>query len=108
MSNNKKVFFLHLRPILKGWDQLSARVGCLTPAKGGRTVAYTYDDNGVEFAIAKVNPNDVYDKSIGRKVSSERLLKAEDHPEVGYWPGSVDQFRRAITAGLSTSDRLDP
>lgn len=96
-DNNKKVFFLHLRPTIEGTNILDARVGPFTPAKGGRTVAYTYDDNGVKFAIAKVNPSDVYDKSIGRKVAGDRLATGD----VGYWPGSVDQFRRAVTYGLS-------
>ena len=96
-DNNKKVFFLHLRPIVKGWNKLTAHVSGLTPAKGGRTVAYYYDDNGVHFAVAKVNPNDVYDKAIGRKVAVDRLFTEQ----AGYWPGSVEQFRRAIISGLS-------
>lgn len=101
MSDNKKIFFIHLRPNHEGSPLLNSRAHTCTPPKGGRTVAYTYDDNGVEFAVAKVNPNDVYDKSIGRKVSSERLLGEGDARNVGYWPGSVNQFRRAVTLGLA-------
>lgn len=96
-DNNKKVFFIHLRPVVDGCTTLSAQVLCTTPAKGGRTVAYTYDDKGVKFAVAKVNPGDVYNKAIGRKVAGDRL--ATD--QAGYWPGSVEQFRRAITFGLT-------
>ncbi len=97
MSDNKKIFFLHLRPAYSGAAILDSRVSSLTPAKGGRTVAYTYDEKGVKFAVAKVNPSDVYDKSIGRKVATDRLSTEQ----AGYWPGDVESFRRAVTFGLT-------
>ncbi|MEG3035816.1 MAG: hypothetical protein RR877_10070 [Aurantimicrobium sp.] len=101
MSDNKKpkIFFIHLRPNHEGSPLLNSRSHGRTPPKGGRTVAFTYDDKGVQFAVAKVNPNDVYDKSIGRKVSSERLLAGVEGT-VGCWPGSVNQFRRAVVIAL--------
>lgn len=95
-KSNKKVFFLHLRADVDGRSPWHLKANRFTAAKGGRTVAYSYDDKGVSFAVAKVNPTDVYNKSIGRKVSSERLAGENK----GYWPGSVDQFRRAIWSGL--------
>lgn len=103
MSDNKKpqIFFIHLRPVSNN-PRVKILDSCAssdTPPKGGRTIAYTFNDKGVEFAIAKVNPTDVYDKSIGRKVSSERLLGGVEGT-VGYWPGSVNQFRRAVTLAL--------
>lgn len=42
----------------------------------GATIAYVRDDSHVYFAWSKVSPTDNYDKSIGRKISSERLEKA--------------------------------
>lgn len=104
MTDNKKpkIFFIHLRPVSNNLRVkiLDSYVSSGTPPKGGRTIAYTFNDKGVEFAIAKVNPTDVYDKSIGRKVSSERLLGGVEGT-VGYWPGSVSQFRRAVTLALA-------
>lgn len=103
MTDNKKpqIFFIHLRPVSNNprVKILDSRTYPDSPAKGGRTIAYTFNDKGVEFAVAKVNPTDVYDKSIGRKVSSERLLAGVEGT-VGYWPGSVSQFRRAVTVAL--------
>ncbi|QHJ81602.1 MAG: hypothetical protein [Bacteriophage sp.] len=99
-KSNKRVFFLHLRADVNGCGPWHLKADRFTAAKGGRTVAYSYDDKGVTFAVAKVNPTDVYNKAIGRKVSSERLAGGVEGT-VGYWPGSVDQFRIALRAGLS-------
>lgn len=97
MSNKKNtVFFLHFRPITV-IDRLSASRHSQAAATGGATVAYTYDDKGVKFAIAKVNPKDRYQKSIGRAVATERLSTEQ----AGYWPGSVHAFRQAIGFGLN-------
>ena len=95
MSNNERVFFLHFRKAPNGLCY--AQLGKHAEATGGATVAYTYDEKGVKYAVAKVSKKDRYEKSVGRKVSSERLGTEQQ----GYFPGSVNAFRRAMAAGLN-------
>lgn len=95
MSDNKeRVFFIHFRANRNG--SLTSAYPAHARAHGGATVAYTFDDKGVKFAVAKVSPKDRYEKAIGRKVSSERL----GTDQAGYWPGSVHAFRHAITQSM--------
>lgn len=94
-KSNKRVFFLHFRPqnIVGG---ISSRPSAFTNSKGGFTVAYSYDKDGVRFAVATVSMQDAYVKAIGRDVASKRLAEKN----AGFWPGSVDEFRSGIYFAL--------
>lgn len=108
MSDNKtKVFFLHLRA-----SKHSKVTGFGTPSdyyadKGGATVAYTYDETGVRYAIAKVNPKDRYEKAIGREVVLRRFAEGKD---VGFLPGvTANSFRHIadlLAIGKFSDDRV--
>lgn len=47
-----------------------------TSISKGATVAYVRDNSHVYFAWSQLSPSDKYDKSIGRKISGERLEAA--------------------------------
>lgn len=96
MNNNERVFFLHFRKDCKV-DYQNTQLGKYASPTGGTTVAYTYDEKGVKYAVAKVSKKDRYEKSVGRKVSSERLGTEQQ----GYFPGTVRAFRTAIGAAIN-------
>lgn len=98
-DKKNRVFFLHFRLVYDGALRSSPRAAA--QATGGFTVAYSYNDKCVDYAIATVNPADRYVKAIGRKVSSERLGTVE----AGHWPGNVDEFRAIMPRVLQR--RLD-
>lgn len=101
MSKNKdKIFFIHLRPLDGDIAYLLQGSAHAAASKGGFTVAYKYDDDGVVYGVARVSPKDAYVKSVGREVSTKKL---EDN--AGYWPGEVADFRDAIVTGLRTTQR---
>lgn len=108
-KSNKRVFFLHQRETFTYKSMLDFGKPCrredLHQAEhtGGRTIAYSYDENGVTYAVAKVNDKDRYVKATGRKVSSERL--AAGGKDVGYYPGSVDKFRAIMDADFAIHRR---
>lgn len=90
-DNKKKVFFLHLRASKHAKVTGFGTHSSYFTDKGGATVAYSYDETGVRYAIAKVNPKDRYEKAIGREVAAKRL---EEGKQAGFLPGvKADTFR---------------
>lgn len=87
-STSPKVFFLHLRPVSAGYPALTT-LSQDAPAKGGRTVAYTIDDKGVTFGVAKVNKADRYCRATGRKIAAERLAAGQYRIEAGKLPRTI-------------------
>lgn len=75
--------------------------------KGTYTIAFDMKHNGVDFAIARCNPKDQFNRFLGREIASNRL-KANQGEHISFEEIGSDRYKAITDHIVSIMDRRLP